>query len=86
MHVHVCVHMYLPAYIHTTILCAPFYRFCEMDDEVRYVDNVLSTTRPGVGVNIIFLLLEGILFFILTLLIEVSQQGTNTRVYMYIYM
>ena len=44
-----------------------------MDDEVRYVDNVLSTTRPGVGVNIIYLLLEGVLFFILTLLIEVSQ-------------
>ena len=43
-----------------------------MDDSVRYVDDVFSTDRPGIGVNLIYMLLEGILFFTLTLLIEVS--------------
>ena len=48
-------------------------RSCEMSDTIRFVDNPLSTTRPGVGLNLVYLALEGIFFFILTLLLEVSS-------------
>ena len=37
----------------------------------RYVDDVFSTARPGVGVNLVYFFLEGVFFFLLTLLIEV---------------
>jgi ATP-binding cassette subfamily A (ABC1) protein 3 len=43
---------------------------CDNDDMFRYVDDVFATERPGIGVNIVYLLLEGVFFFILTLLIE----------------
>ena len=42
-----------------------------MNDKVRYVDNPFSTDRPGVGVNLIYMAVEGLLFFMLTVLIEV---------------
>ena len=42
-----------------------------MSDTIRYVDNPLSIDRPGVGVNLIYMTLEGVLFFALTLLLEV---------------
>ncbi|CAI8053623.1 ATP-binding cassette sub-family A member 3 [Geodia barretti] len=44
---------------------------CRMSDTIRYVDNPLSIDRPGVGVNLIYMTLEGVLFFALTLLLEV---------------
>ena len=51
---------------------------CENDDQVRFVENIFSTDRPGIGVNILYLFFEGILFFILTLLIEVHVHVCNT--------
>ena len=52
-------------------------RFCDLNDNTRYVDNVFSTDRPGIGVNLVYFALEGIFFFILTLLIEVSHSLTG---------
>ena len=45
---------------------------CDNDDMFRYVDDIFSTSRPGIGVNLIYLVFEGVLFFMLTLLIEVN--------------
>ena len=42
-----------------------------MNDDIRYVDNPLSTDRPGIGVNLIYMAMEGVLFIVLTLLLEV---------------
>ena len=52
-----------------------------MDDSIRYVDDVFSTDRPGIGINLVYMFLEGILFFILTLLIEVSFIFTYTYLF-----
>lgn len=61
-------------------------RICDMNDDIRYVDNPLSTNRPGVGVNIIYMAMEGVLFIVLTLLLEVRlycmmDHCTNTCTY-----
>ena len=42
-----------------------------MNDKMRYVDNPLSIDGQGIGVNLIYMAMEGLLFFMLTLLIEV---------------
>ena len=42
-----------------------------MSDTIRYVENPLSVDRPGVGANLIYMAVEGVLFFVLTLLLEV---------------
>ena len=44
----------------------------------RYVDDIFSTSRPGVGVNLIYFFFEGVFFFLLTLLIEVHTH-THTH-------
>lgn len=54
--------------VHVFILTT---RSCELSDTIRYVDNPLSTDRPGIGVNLIYMAMEGVFFFILTLLLEV---------------
>ena len=38
---------------------------------VRYVDNVFSLSRPGIGLLLIYMSVEGLFFFLLTLVIEV---------------
>lgn len=38
-----------------------------------FVDNPLDTKRPGVGIICLYLFVEGIVFFILTLLIQVTE-------------
>ena len=53
--------------------CSPACSVCDNDDMFRYVDNVFSTDRPGIGLNIIYFVFEGIFFFLLTLLIEVDR-------------
>jgi len=48
-------------------------RFCNQPSStLRFVDNVLSFERPGIGVIITYMAVEGLFFFILTLLIERS--------------
>ena len=42
-----------------------------MSATIRYVENPLSTDRPGIGVNLIYMAIEGVVFFALTLLLEV---------------
>ena len=49
-----------------------------MSDTIRYVENPLSIDRPGIGVNLIYLMLEGVLFFALTLLLEVCSTDFHT--------
>ena len=44
--------------------------------DVRFVENPLDIDRPGVGIYCIYLFFEGILYFILTLLIEVATHPT----------
>jgi ABC-type glutathione transport system ATPase component len=41
-----------------------------MSDTIRYVENPLSVDRPGIGVNLIYMASEGVVFFALTLLLE----------------
>ena len=36
-----------------------------------YVDNPLDTRRPGIGMIYVYMFVEGVVFFILTLLIQV---------------
>ena len=38
---------------------------------MRYVDNLFSLDRPGIGILFIYMSVEGLVFFILTLFIEV---------------
>lgn len=54
--------------IHIIYVC---FRACDNNDNIRYVDNPLSIDRPGIGVNIIYMAMEGVLFIALTLLLEV---------------
>ena len=46
---------------------------CQGNSEARFVDNPLDVRRPGVGVTCIYLFLEGIFYFILTLFIQVTR-------------
>ena len=59
----------------TTGLNATFlYSACDNDDEIRYVDSPFDLDRPGIGAIFLYLTFQGIIFFLLTLLIEVSHQ------------
>ena len=46
-------------------------RFCANDPSLNYVDNPLDIERPGIGLIFVYLFFEGIIFFTLTILIEV---------------
>ena len=50
-----------------------------MSDTIRFVQNPLSTDRPGIGMNLIYMALEGVLFFALTLLLEVAALCLHDR-------
>ena len=57
---------------YNTVFSCSLYRFCNQPSStLRFVDNVLSFERPGIGVIITYMAVEGVFFFILTLLIEV---------------
>lgn len=47
-------------------------RSCAMNN-VRYVDNLFSIQRPGVGLVLVYMSIEGFVLFILTLIIEVCN-------------
>lgn len=47
-------------------------RSCAMNN-VRYVDNLFSIQRPGVGLVLVYMSIEGFVLFILTLIIEVRN-------------
>ena len=52
----------------------PFsYRRCAADDSVKYVDSVLEFPRPGIGSILFYMALEGVIFFLVTLLLEVRR-------------
>ena len=54
--------------------CLCFPRFCASpSSQLHYVDNVLTFERPGIGIILVYMAAEGILFFILTMLIEVHR-------------
>jgi ATP-binding cassette subfamily A (ABC1) protein 3 len=44
------------------------------ENDVRYVDNLFSLDRPGIGLLFIYMAIEGLAFFILTLFIEVVEE------------
>lgn len=47
------------------------YRFCANSTAFNYVDNPFEFNKPGIGLTLIYMFVEGIIFFILTLFIEV---------------
>ncbi|CAI8007469.1 ATP-binding cassette sub-family A member 3 [Geodia barretti] len=48
----------------------PLARQSCASNDVRYVDNLFSLDRPGIGILFIYMSVEGLVFFILTLFIE----------------
>ena len=46
---------------------------CELRG-VQFEDNPLSINKPGIGVTCIYLFFEGIIYFLITLLIQVIMQ------------
>ena len=58
--------------LHAIMFCLCFARFCASpSSQLHYVDNVLTFERPGIGIILVYMAVEGVLFFILTILIEV---------------
>ena len=53
------------------------YSACDQNEDIRFVENIFSTDRPGIGVNLLYFFLEGVFFFILTLLLEVSWRARH---------
>ena len=53
----------------------PYYNQCRVcinfSDSFNFVDNPLAVERPGIGVILIYLFFEGLIYFSLTLLIQV---------------
>lgn len=45
-------------------------RFCA-NGTVKFVDNPLEFNKPGIGLVLLYMFVEGIVFFILTLFIQV---------------
>ena len=48
-------------------------RFCANSPNLNFVTNPTDIERPGIGLIYIYLFFEGIIFFILTILIEVCE-------------
>ena len=76
--------IYLPAYLSPCLFISlpiKFYllisRSCAVNN-VHYVDNLFTIRRPGVGLVLLYMAIEGLFLFILTLIIEVC----NTRICM----
>ncbi len=49
-------------------------RLCaDRDSGISYVDSPLEFTRPGIGCILTYMATEGLLFFMVTLMLEVSH-------------
>ena len=48
-----------------------FCRFCENNDAFDFADSLLEFHKPGVGLIFLYMSVEGIVFFIITLVIQV---------------
>ena len=46
-------------------------RVCEDNNAIRFVDSPFVLERPGVAVSFIYLAVEGVIFTLLTLVMEV---------------
>ena len=55
--------------LYNTIL---YYRFCANSTTISYADNLLQLEKPGIGLTLIYMLVEGAVFFILTLFVQAS--------------
>ena len=77
----VCTKDYLHSHWNSIILyictCTYAYSYsvCDQNEDTRFVENIFSTDRPGIGVNIIYFFIEGIFFFIFTLFLEVRWRA-----------
>ena len=71
----VCMQLVIVSSITGAMILWPVLRSCAMNG-VRFVDNLFSLDRPGIGILLIYMSLEGIFFFLLTLLIEVYTKKT----------
>ena len=47
------------------------FRFCENNDAFDFADSLLEFHKPGVGLVLLYMSVEGIVFFIITLIIQV---------------
>lgn len=57
-------------YDHSDIIVS-FCRFCEDNDTFDFANSLLEFHKPGVGLVLLYMSMEGIVFFIITLLIQV---------------
>ena len=51
----------------------------------KYTDNVVSWAWPGIGHHCVYMLLEGVIYFILVILIEVSVLCDTKLIICYMY-
>ena len=56
-----------------------FPSVCARNENIFFVDNVLAFSRPGIGITLIYMGVEAILFFAITLLVEVREIEGKTR-------
>ena len=61
-------HNILSAFNMYVIAC----RFCANSSTVAYVDNLLEFNKPGIGTTLLYMFVEGVVFFILTLIVQVN--------------
>ena len=47
-------------------------RACESNERLRYVESIFSFQRPGIGFNILYALVETVIFFAILWVLEVS--------------
>ena len=51
---------------------------CEDDELIRFVDSPFVLERPGVAASFIYLAVEGVIFTLLTIVMEVSKSTYQT--------
>ena len=52
----------------------PFvHRQCDSSESVRYVENIFSFERPGIGFTIVYAVVEAVVFFALVWFLEVCK-------------
>ena len=56
-----------------SLLCYIFSSVCDRNENILFVDNVFAFSRPGIGITLIYMGVEAILFFAVTLLVEVCE-------------
>ena len=58
------------------VILHSIYRFCANSTTFNYVDNPFELNKPGIGLTLIYMFIEGIIFFIFTLFIQVHKTYT----------